>query len=108
MFFGINQLKIGILNLLLCINDNYFASVEHAVVESHQAIFSNMGQCCVAGSRTFVQEEIYDEFVKRTVEKAQKRVVGDPYDMKTESGPQVTLDKIIKYNNLNHYKNYML
>ena len=56
---------------------------------SHQAIFSNMGQVCNAGSRTYVHEDIYDEFVKRSVERAKKRVIGDPFDSKTESGPQV-------------------
>lgn len=30
-----------------------------------QALFFNMGQCCTAGSRTFVHEDIYDEFVKK-------------------------------------------
>ena len=63
--------------------------MDHSVEMSHHAVFSNMGQCCVAGTRTFVQEDIYDEFVKKTKERAQKRVVGDPYDLKTESGPQV-------------------
>ena len=30
-----------------------------------QALFFNMGQCCTAGSRTFVHEDIYEEFVKK-------------------------------------------
>ena len=56
---------------------------------AHRAIFGNMGQVCCAGSRTFVQEDIYDEFVKRSIEKAKKRVIGNPFDKNTESGPQV-------------------
>lgn len=48
-----------------------------------------MGQCCCAGSRTYVQEEIYEEFKKKLVEKAKKRPVGDPFDAKNDSGPQV-------------------
>ena len=64
--------------------------MKNAVEQSHVAVFSNMGQCCVAGTRTFVHEDIYDEFVKKSKEHAQKRVVGDPYDLKTQSGPQVT------------------
>ena len=48
-----------------------------------------MGQVCNAGSRTFVQEGIYDAFVKKSVELAKKRVIGDPFDDKTENGPQV-------------------
>ena len=56
---------------------------------AHQAIFANMGQVCNAGSRTFVHEDIYEEFVKRSVELAKKRVIGDPFDPNTEAGPQV-------------------
>lgn len=47
------------------------------------------GQCCTAGSRTFVHEDIYDEFVKKAVARAQNRKVGDPFDDDTEQGPQV-------------------
>ena len=60
-----------------------------SVEVAHQALFANMGQVCCAGSRTFVQEDIYDEFVKKSVEKAKKRIVGNPFDKATESGPQV-------------------
>lgn len=38
----------------------------------------------------FVEEQIYGEFVRRSVEYAKKRPVGDPFDAKTEQGPQVT------------------
>ena len=63
--------------------------VDEAVEWAHIAVFSNMGQCCVAGTRTFVHEDIYDEFVKKATARALKRKVGDPYDMSTDSGPQV-------------------
>ena len=65
-------------------------SVDKAVACSLAGAMANMGQCCIAGSRTFVQEEIYDEFVKRTVELAKQRIVGDPYELGTINGPQVT------------------
>jgi acyl-CoA reductase-like NAD-dependent aldehyde dehydrogenase len=51
----------------------------------------NQGQVCCAGSRTFVHEDIYDEFIKKAVERAQKRKVGDPFNETTEQGPQVRL-----------------
>jgi aldehyde dehydrogenase (NAD+) len=51
----------------------------------------NQGQVCCAGSRTFVHEDIYDEFIKKAVERAQKRKVGDPFTETTEQGPQVQL-----------------
>ncbi|CDW53422.1 retinal dehydrogenase 2 [Trichuris trichiura] len=62
--------------------------LDHAVKTAHFGVFANMGQCCTAGSRCFVQEEIYDEFVARAVDMAKKRVVGDPFDPKVENGPQ--------------------
>jgi acyl-CoA reductase-like NAD-dependent aldehyde dehydrogenase len=65
------------------------ADVKEAVEVAHLGLFFNMGQCCCASSRVFVHEKVYDEFVRLSVEKAKKRVVGDPMDPKTEQGPQV-------------------
>jgi len=65
------------------------ADLDMAVNLSHTALFFNMGQVCTAASRTFVHESIYDEFVKKAVEKAQKTVIGDPFDANTWNGPQV-------------------
>jgi len=63
--------------------------MDHAVEMSHFALFFNQGQCCCAGSRVFVEESIYDEFVRRCVERAKKRKVGNPMDADVEQGPQV-------------------
>ena len=65
------------------------SDLDDAVSLSHFALFFNQGQCCCAGSRTFVEESIYDEFVQKSVERAKSRVVGNPFDLKTEQGPQV-------------------
>jgi len=65
------------------------SNLDDAVNQSHFGLFFNQGQCCCARSRCFVEEPIYDEFVKRSVERAQSRVVGNPFDLKTEQGPQV-------------------
>ncbi|XP_067093686.1 aldehyde dehydrogenase, mitochondrial-like [Osmerus mordax] len=72
------------------------ANMEEAVAQSHFALFFNQGQCCCAGSRTYVQESIYDEFVERSVELAKKRVVGDPFNLTTDQGPQVDEDQFQK------------
>lgn len=47
------------------------------------------GQCCCAGSRTYVHEKVYDEFVEKAKARAMKRTVGDPFKSGTEQGPQV-------------------
>lgn len=45
----------------------------------------------MAGSRVFVQEGIYDEFIKKLAEKAKTWKVGDPFDPSTRHGPQVCI-----------------
>lgn len=61
-----------------------------AVECAHRGVFFNQGQCCTAASRVFVEEQVYPEFVRRSVEYAKQRPVGDPFDVETEQGPQVT------------------
>ncbi|GIY35141.1 retinal dehydrogenase 2 [Caerostris darwini] len=72
------------------------ADMDEAIEIAYNALFANMGQCCCAGTRTFVQEGIYDEFVKKMVEKVKKRVVGDPFDSSTTHGPQIDEEQFNK------------
>ena len=65
------------------------AGLDTAVEMAHFSIMFNMGQCCCAGSRTFVEGKIYDEFVARSAERAKKRVVADPFTNNCEQGPQI-------------------
>jgi aldehyde dehydrogenase (NAD+) len=72
------------------------SDLEKAIEGSHFALFFNQGQCCCAGSRTFVEEKCYDEFVEKSVARAKKRTVGNPFDKNTEQGPQVDQDQFNK------------
>lgn len=63
-------------------------SVEKAAQIAHAAAFANGGQCCCAGTRTYVQSGIYDNFVEKAAEIAEKRSVGNPFD-DVQQGPQV-------------------
>ena len=79
-----------------------FADVDldEAVEGAHMGIFANQGQSCCAGSRVFVEESIYDQFLEKSIARARKRVVGDPFDPATESGPlvdQTQLDQVMGY-----------
>lgn len=65
------------------------ADLDKAVENAHQMVMINQGQCCVAATRTFVHESIYDEFVRKSVELALKRKVGNPFDSDTQHGPQI-------------------
>jgi aldehyde dehydrogenase (NAD+) len=76
------------------------ADMNLAIEGAHNAIFFNQGQCCFAGSRLFVEESCYDEFVAKSVEWAKKRTVGDPFDPNTQQGPQVDktqFDRVMNY-----------
>jgi len=74
--------------------------LDKAVEGAHFGLFFNHGQCCCAGSRVFVEEKIYDDFVEKSGARAKRRTVGDPFDPKTEQGPQVDeaqFEKVMGY-----------
>ena len=45
---------------------------------------------CTAGSRIFIQESVYDEFVAEFARRAKNIIVGDPQDLKTQVGCMIT------------------
>jgi len=76
------------------------ANIEEAATIAHGAIFNNHGQNCCAGSRTYVQAEIYDAFVKKATELALERKVGDPFVDGTQQGPQIDQEQLSKIQDL--------
>jgi aldehyde dehydrogenase (NAD+) len=76
------------------------SDIDDAVEGAHLGLFVNQGQSCCAGSRVFVEQTIYDEFVEKSIARARKRRVGDPLDPLTDQGPQVSesqFDRIMGY-----------
>jgi aldehyde dehydrogenase (NAD+) len=76
------------------------ADLDEAVEGAHLGLFVNQGQSCCAGSRVFVEEKIYDQFVEKSVARARRRRVGDPLDPGTDQGPQVDatqFDRVMGY-----------
>jgi len=76
------------------------ADMDQAIEGSHMGLFFNQGQVCCAGSRVFVEDKVYDQFVEESTARAKKRTVGDPFDASTEQGPQVDqtqLDRVLGY-----------
>lgn len=70
---------------------------------------------CVAGSRTFVHESVYDEYLERAKARAENRVVGDPFKSGVEHGPQVRVSNYelscenpLSYNEVSICKNYVI
>ncbi len=76
------------------------ADLDAAIEGAYFGLFFNQGQCCVAGSRLYVEEKVYDEFVDKMAKKTKARKVGDPFDPDTEQGPQVSKeqqDRVLGY-----------
>src|SRR3954471_10035110 len=69
------------------------ADLDAAVEGAYFGLFFNQGQCCVAGSRLFVEEKIYDKFLDKMTAKAKSRRLGDPFHPDTEQGPQVSQEQ---------------
>ena len=70
------------------------ANLEEAVAGSIEAIFTNQGEVCLAGSRILVQESIYDTFLEKFVDAVKKIKVGDPTDESTEMGALVSTNHL--------------
>ncbi|HKF05538.1 MAG TPA: aldehyde dehydrogenase family protein [Candidatus Sulfotelmatobacter sp.] len=76
------------------------AEMEQAIEGCHFGLFFNQGQVCCAGSRLFVEDKVYDEFVEKSVARAARRTVGNPFDPAVEQGPQIDraqFDKVMSY-----------
>ncbi|MCI23155.1 aldehyde dehydrogenase family 2 member C4-like, partial [Trifolium medium] len=79
------SLELGGKSPLIIFDD---ADVDKAADLALLGILANKGEICVASSRVFVQEGIYDQVEKKLVEKAKAWIVGDPFDPKSQQGPQ--------------------
>ena len=66
------------------------ADIERALDAALFTIFSINGERCTAGSRIFIQQSIYPEFVKRFAERANRLRVGDPTDPNTQIGALIS------------------
>ena len=64
--------------------------MDAAVPSSIAGIFHNQGQACIAGSRIFVQQKVYDEFAERFTDAAGQVKTGDPFANDTIVGPLVS------------------
>ncbi|MGJ9384352.1 aldehyde dehydrogenase [Salipaludibacillus sp. CF4.18] len=66
------------------------ANLHNAVKGVIAGIFGATGQSCVAGSRLFVHQDIYDSFVEKLVARVKEIKVGDPMNEESEMGPVAT------------------
>lgn len=63
------------------------ADLDNAVNGILSGIFAACGQTCVAGSRVFIQDSIFDVLMERLLARTKKIRIGDPLNPDTEYGP---------------------
>jgi alpha-ketoglutaric semialdehyde dehydrogenase len=80
------QLELGGQNPLLVMAD---ADLDRAVEAAYAGAFWSAGQKCTATRRIYVQDEVYEDFRRRLLDRIGRGHVGDPSDPATEVGPLV-------------------
>ncbi|WP_394141652.1 aldehyde dehydrogenase family protein [Cytobacillus oceanisediminis] len=79
-------LELGGNNALIVLKD---ADIQRAVNAAAFGKYMHNGQICMSLNRIIVHRNVYDEFVKRFVDKAESIKVGDPRDKDTLIGPLI-------------------
>jgi aldehyde dehydrogenase (NAD+) len=93
--YAVTSLELGGKSPIVVFDD---ADLEGAVNGIIAGNFGASGQSCVAGSRVFIQDSIYDEVLAKVVERAGQICIGDPMDDDTQMGPlatQAQVDRIV-------------
>ena len=70
------------------------ADLENALNGITAGIFGASGQSCIAGSRLYIQKNIYENFLDKIVNKAKKIKLGSPMDNATQMGPLNSLKQL--------------
>jgi acyl-CoA reductase-like NAD-dependent aldehyde dehydrogenase len=72
------------------------ANLDKAIPMIVNASFLATGQSCSLGSRIFVQNSVYEEFMRRYMERASRVKAGNPYDFSVQIGPQSSEEQLSK------------
>jgi phenylacetaldehyde dehydrogenase len=76
------------------------ADLARAVSGAFMGIFLNSGQICSAGSRLYVQEEVYEQTVDELTRSIENLQLGPGIDSMTQMGPlvsQTQMDRVLGY-----------
>jgi phenylacetaldehyde dehydrogenase len=70
------------------------ADPKSTIAGASMAIFFNHGQCCCAGSRLYVEKDMFDQVVEGVAEQAKKIKVGPGFEPDTNMGPLVSKEQL--------------
>ncbi|MFI3286454.1 MAG: aldehyde dehydrogenase [Rikenellaceae bacterium] len=74
------------------------ADIDEAVEAALWSRFDNCGQVCTCNERTYIHEDIYEEFMEKFMAKVKEIKVGDPFSPDSNMGPKINKSE------LNHMK----
>lgn len=72
------------------------AKLDQAVSGAMTANFYTQGEVCTNGTRVFVHENIYDDFISQLKARTEKLIVGDPQDPNTQVGALISKEHLAK------------
>lgn len=76
------------------------ADIEDAVDSTVSGAFWAAGQNCLGVQRLYVQENVFEEFKKKFIERTNDYIVGDKQSHLTDMGPLITEKEAIRVENL--------
>lgn len=72
------------------------AKLDQAVSAAMVANFYTQGEVCTHGTRVFVHEAMYDDFIAQLKTRTENMIIGDPMDMNTQVGALISKDHLGK------------
>jgi aminomuconate-semialdehyde/2-hydroxymuconate-6-semialdehyde dehydrogenase len=72
------------------------ADLSEAIPAAVRAAFRNQGEICLAGSRLFVHESIFERVVDQLVAATKNLIVGDPLEKSTQMGAIISAEQLAK------------
>ena len=77
-----------------CIVHNDIKDVKKVAGLIAAKAYANAGQVCMRPQRIIVHEDIMEDYIKYSKEFAEKLIVGDPHDPKTQVGPMISTKEV--------------
>ena len=85
--FAIVTLELGGKSPMLVFEDADLDSAANGIIAGN---FGATGQSCVAGTRVFIQDKVFDRVLEKVAARARSIRIGDPLDAQSEMGPLAT------------------
>ena len=85
------SMELGGKNALMVLSD---ADLEKAVAGAERAAFANAGQLCISSERFYIHTGIYDDFVRRFVERTRNLKLGSGLDYGPDMGSLVSASQL--------------